>query len=212
MIRVYIVEESARARLELEELLRGAGIGIRSSAANIAELEDLAQDDLAAGVIVTSAAPAQLGAIAEQSTESDLFSGAPIVVFADPSDSSYNTATAFRMGARSVLSTELSHAQIVAALEAVSQGFVVSIPVANSVFSTVRPPTESAQLVEPLTARELEVLWLLAVGLPNKQIAAQLKISDHTVKFHVAAILGKLGATSRTEAVAIGIRNGLILL
>jgi two-component system, NarL family, response regulator YdfI len=53
---------------------------------------------------------------------------------------------------------------------------------------------------------------LLALGLANKQIAARLNISDHTVKFHVAAILGKLGASSRTEAVAIGIRTGLVLL
>lgn len=63
-----------------------------------------------------------------------------------------------------------------------------------------------------MTARELEVLRLLALGLANKQIAARLNISDHTVKFHVAAILGKLGASSRTEAVAIGIRTGLVLL
>ena len=67
-------------------------------------------------------------------------------------------------------------------------------------------------MVEPLTPREVEVLRLLASGIANKQIADCLGISDNTVKFHVAAILGKLGAASRTEAVAIGIRDGLILL
>ena len=68
------------------------------------------------------------------------------------------------------------------------------------------------ELLEPLTPREQEVLRLLALGLANKEIASRMNISEHTVKFHVAAILGKLGAASRTEAVAIGIRHGLVLL
>jgi DNA-binding NarL/FixJ family response regulator len=64
----------------------------------------------------------------------------------------------------------------------------------------------------PLTPREVEVLRLLADGLANKEIAGRLGISDHTAKFHVAAILGKLHAATRAEAVAIGLRAGLILL
>ncbi len=64
--------------------------------------------------------------------------------------------------------------------------------------------------VEALTARELQVLRMLADGLANKEIAAQLGISDHTAKFHVAQILAKLGAGSRAEAVAAGIRSGLV--
>ena len=68
------------------------------------------------------------------------------------------------------------------------------------------------ELLEPLTPRELEVLRVLALGLANKEIGSKLGISEHTVKFHVAAILGKLGASSRTEAVAIGIRRGLIFV
>lgn len=65
---------------------------------------------------------------------------------------------------------------------------------------------------EPLTHRELQVVRLLASGLGNKQLAEQLNISSHTVKFHVAQILAKLGATTRTEAVSIAIRSGLIPL
>jgi DNA-binding NarL/FixJ family response regulator len=65
---------------------------------------------------------------------------------------------------------------------------------------------------DPLTAREHEVLQLMAQGLPNKVIAARLKISLHTAKFHVASILAKLGASSRTEAVTIGARNGYLTL
>jgi DNA-binding NarL/FixJ family response regulator len=65
---------------------------------------------------------------------------------------------------------------------------------------------------EPLTAREVEVLELLAEGLPNKAIAERLRISDQTVKFHVAAISGKLGAANRTDAVRRAVRRGLITL
>ncbi len=65
---------------------------------------------------------------------------------------------------------------------------------------------------EALTPREVEVLRLLAQGLPSKAIASQLRISEHTVKFHVGSIMGKLGAASRTEAVTLAIRRGLIAL
>ena len=65
---------------------------------------------------------------------------------------------------------------------------------------------------EPLTPRELDVLALLAEGLPNKAIARRLDISDQTVKFHVAAIYGKLGAANRTDAVRRAVRRGLVVL
>ena len=67
-------------------------------------------------------------------------------------------------------------------------------------------------LVEPLTARELEVLAHLADGLSNKAIAARLGVSDETVKFHLSAIFGKLGASNRTDAVRQALRKGLIEL
>ncbi|PYQ50015.1 MAG: hypothetical protein DMF59_12025 [Acidobacteria bacterium] len=65
---------------------------------------------------------------------------------------------------------------------------------------------------ERLTARELEVLEVLAEGLSNKAIAARLQISEHTVKFHVSSIFAKLGAENRTDAVRRGVRGGLITL
>src|SRR4051794_16196381 len=67
-------------------------------------------------------------------------------------------------------------------------------------------------LQEPLTPREIQVLELLAEGLPNKAIAARLGISDQTVKFHVSSISGKLGAANRTDAVRRAVRRGLIAL
>lgn len=69
---------------------------------------------------------------------------------------------------------------------------------------------QSPQLFEMLTERELEVLHLLAQGMPNKEIAAQLVISERTVKFHVSSIMGKLGATNRTEAVSLAAQKGLL--
>jgi NarL family two-component system response regulator YdfI len=66
------------------------------------------------------------------------------------------------------------------------------------------------QPVEGLTPREHEVLTLLADGLPNREIAARLGVSEHTVKFHLGAIFGKLGASTRTEAVQKGLRSGVI--
>lgn len=82
------------------------------------------------------------------------------------------------------------------------------------------PPTRAdlgddssdAAIEEPLTPREVQVLELLAEGLPNKAIADRLHISDQTVKFHVASISGKLGAANRTDAVRRAVRRGLITL
>ncbi len=79
------------------------------------------------------------------------------------------------------------------------------------------PPGEKdesadSELRENLTAREREVLDMLAEGASNKAIAFQLNISEHTVKFHVASIFGKLDASTRTEAVTVALRRGLILL
>jgi DNA-binding NarL/FixJ family response regulator len=83
----------------------------------------------------------------------------------------------------------------------------------SALFPAAEPITRStASLSEPLTPRESEVLQMLASGLANKEIASRLMISEDTVKFHVASILGKLGAGTRTEAVSLGIRRGLVLL
>ena len=81
--------------------------------------------------------------------------------------------------------------------------------------SPERDPLDSidaADRQEPLTPRELDVLGLIAEGLPNKAIAERLAISDQTVKFHVAAIIGKLGAMNRTDAVRIALGRGLVMI
>ena len=74
------------------------------------------------------------------------------------------------------------------------------------------PAVDDDKPLEALTPREVQVLELLAEGLPNKAIATRLNISDQTVKFHVSAICGKLGAANRTDAVRRAVRRGLITL
>ena len=105
--------------------------------------------------------------------------------------------------AGSALPTSLSAVQLDAALRAVAAGLRVSLP-------GDLPAEDAARPV--LTPRELDVLTCLGEGLSNKAVARRLGISAHTVKFHLEAVFIKLGATSRAEAVAKGLRSGLILL
>ncbi len=97
------------------------------------------------------------------------------------------------------------------AVRAAEAGLVLlALPV---VANTLAPATATARAAaEPLTPRELQVLQLVAQGMPNKGIARALTISENTAKFHVASLSGKLGASSRTEAVTLAARRGLILL
>jgi DNA-binding NarL/FixJ family response regulator len=86
---------------------------------------------------------------------------------------------------------------------------VDDVGLADAVLS-VPPDPDPDSIVEALTARELDVLRLVADGLPNREIASALAISEHTVKFHLASIFGKLGVSTRTEAVRRGFRLGII--
>ena len=122
---------------------------------------------------------------------------------------------AWRSGARALLSRKLDGEKLATAVQAAIQGFIVLDPA----FSEMLPELDESEtavpdqpLREALTPRENEVLQLLAEGLTNKAIAQRLDISDHTVKFHVNAIMSKLNAQSRTEAVVRATRLGLILL
>jgi len=111
---------------------------------------------------------------------------------------------------RGVLPHDAGTSEILAAIQAVAAGLVALHPEALYASRRRGPARAASDPAEPLTARELEVLGMLAEGLGNKAIASRLAISSHTAKFHVAAIMGKLGAHSRTEAVALGIRRGLV--
>ncbi len=124
-----------------------------------------------------------------------------------------NEPEAFEIGASGILLHDVATSDLLLALEAVSRGFVI-LPrgaVENGRISASHAPSDLPQ-DDLLTARELEVLRLLAEGASNKLIARRLGISFHTAKFHVASIAAKLDATGRTDAVAQAVRLGLILL
>ena len=110
---------------------------------------------------------------------------------------------------RGALPRDASGAEIAAAIQAVGAGLVALHP---RTLGRAVVGRRARAAVEALTPRELDVLAMLAEGLGNKAIADRLGISAHTAKFHVAAILGKLGAGSRTEAVTIGMRRGLVAI
>jgi DNA-binding NarL/FixJ family response regulator len=134
--------------------------------------------------------------------------GTPVVVLVP---NATQVAAAWTAGARGLLLREASMETLVASLQAVVQGLVVL----DAALAAALLPTrvlEQTALVDPLTRRELEVLRLVAEGFPNKTIADRLHISEHTVKFHLNALMGKLGAQSRTEAVVRATRLGLLLL
>ena len=138
-----------------------------------------------------------------------------IVVLADHPDPEWTTA-ALRAGVRAVLPREATAAELVAAVGAAAAGLTALPPdLAAELASAAapRPPTPAAVAPPtPLTPRELEVLALLAEGLPNKAIAPRLGISEHTVKAHVTAIFAKLGVGTRAEAVVTAARRGVLML
>ena len=118
-------------------------------------------------------------------------------------------------GARGLLLREAHAEDITEALAAVHHGMVVISPEILDTLApavVVLPSEEELPPGDPLTAREIEVLGLLADGASNREIALRMRISEHTVKFHVSSILNKLGATTRTEAVTRGYKEGLILI
>jgi len=113
-------------------------------------------------------------------------------------------------GARGVLTRDTDAGRLIAALQAAALGLVVVDERLSE--SALRRRAAAEPLVDALTPREIEVLQLIGQGLSNRAIAQRLAISEHTAKFHVNAILGKLGAQTRAEAVAQGVRSGLLLL
>lgn len=156
------------------------------------------------------------GAARDPRLSAALAAGARVVVLVDAPSSS--VAEHLAAGARGVLLREADGARLAAALAGVRAGIVVVDPklVPGLAQAPKAPPPAEAAPQEPatdeLTPREGEVLQHLSAGLANKEIAVKLGISDHTVKFHVNAILGKLGASTRTEAVVRGVRRGLVVL
>jgi NarL family two-component system response regulator YdfI len=146
----------------------------------------------------------------------DLFhepmSDAAIVVLTAVSDAR-SISRLLRNRVRAILSRESDPDDVISAIYAAQDGLVLlSAPAAESLAAVYddRALEVETGSSEQITSRETDVLRMLAEGLVNKDIATRLGISEHTVKFHISSILDKLGASTRTEAVALGIRRGLI--
>jgi DNA-binding NarL/FixJ family response regulator len=211
-MRVLIGASSEVVRAGLESLLATAPtfqvVGSFPIGTALAQFEDLQPDvlilDLESPVDEAMSQAIELGGMARNS--------ALVILIDDPE---FSVANALRSGVRAVIPRAATAEEIVAAIQANVAGLVVlHTDALHSVLSPMASGDQpefdpSDQILSP---REIEVLQMIAEGLGNKEIASKLGISDHTVKFHVSAIFAKLGASSRTEAVTIGIRVGLIMV
>ena len=209
--RVLLVAASQTRRAALSERLvkvfdRGAAeVTARSSlvagAATPAEIADIVVADLE----TPSEAAAMIRALEQGG-------GVGAIALIDDPDPRW-LRSALKAGINAIISREAALEELRLALAAADAGLVLLHPTsARNLITTHLPAPELSYQHEQLTAREQEVLRLLSDGLGNKEIATRLAISEHTAKFHISSILGKLGAATRTEAVTQGIRRGLIAI
>ena len=199
MISVLIAADSAVVRAGLESLVRASPVlsvaGTCEDLARIAARFEELQPD---AVLLEMA-----GDVGPTLRSLGVQRGVPaVVLLIDDSAMNY-----VRAGVRGVLPRSATANEIVSAIEAAAAGLIVFHPETFEQTDTPNVPSE-----QRLTGREVEVLRLLSEGHANKEIAWRLGISEHTVKFHVASLFQKLHASSRTEAVTLGVRQGLILL
>jgi DNA-binding NarL/FixJ family response regulator len=187
----------------LADLVRGSGqLQLEEATGSLTRLaETLQQAGRVVGVARLHSLETELPALSSRGE------GMPLVVLLP--DEARVALQALRLGARAVLGVDPGADSLAAAVMSVSQG-LLALPA--GVVALIEPHATWTAPPEPLTPRELEILGLLAGGDSNKTIAARLSISVHTVKFHISSILAKLGVTSRTEAVALGLRLGIVLL
>jgi len=212
VIRVFIVAASPLIRAGLQNMITDSRVDIVGSAADFESISSQLVDVEPDVVLVETAADTQEELLSALEHAEIAQEYAVIVLSEQPKAAWFSKA--LHVGVRAVLPRDATSEQLRAALVAAVSGLVVVHP---SELDTILPASVGSrvmidELLEPLTPREREVLQMLAAGLANKEIAARLTISDHTVKFHVASILGKLGVSTRTEAVSAGIRRCLVML
>jgi len=219
MTRVVVLAESPAARAGLASLLgRDEGLvvlGVAGGAQRLAETLATTPADVAVLVLEPGAAPPLPLALPP-----DAEARRPALLLIGDEPEAW-AARALRDGARAVLPRAVDAEELRAAVAALAAGLaVVPAELAAELGRTAprrRQPTAAGPALAPdaahaLTPREVEILALLAEGLGNRTIAARLGISAHTVKTHVGAVLAKLGAATRAEAVTRGARAGVIML
>ena len=202
MIRVAVVSPNSALRVGLRELLgRQPDIQVIGEAVDLESVHEMEAE-------VFVLASVSSGRLLENSITS------PILFLTDDIES-VRMVLGSKVRAWGVLSLEATEDELAAAVRAVGEGLWVGAPglVGEMIrFSGRRESLGEESLAEQLTAREKEVIQLMAQGLANKQIALSLGISEHTVKFHLSSLYSKLGISSRTEAIKRGIELGLISL
>jgi deazaflavin-dependent oxidoreductase (nitroreductase family) len=202
VIGVLIAAPTPMMRAGLRAMLETDELRVVGEASSLNDL-DAAQTDIDAFVIAGELP-------AEELLRSVVGEEHPAIVVLSDSAQTVESLRSLPLRGWSILPLDASSDELQAAVMSAAQGLVtLSLTVAERLFNAAQP-LDAGELRENLTSRELEVLALLSQGLPNKLIARELGISEHTVKFHVSALYTKLGASSRTEAVSLGARHGLI--
>jgi DNA-binding NarL/FixJ family response regulator len=204
---VLVVAGSNRLAAAIEAMLRGHP-GWRVVVGAPAELAHVVDDLEPASVVM--ALPPQAAASALQ-TLGGRPQIPPVILLAEEPLGAW-TARARRAGVRGVLRDDATAEELTAAVAATMAGLIVLHPAALIARPAAVAGSRRASERTGLTPREVEILEMMAEGMSNRRIAARLGISGYTVKFHVASVLGKLGAATRTEAVTLGVRQGLISL
>ena len=215
MMRVLVAATDSIVRAGLESILRASSdmsvVGVASDPDTLATLITAESPD----VVLMELGLQDEEPVSEKLVALSTLTEVAIVLLGDTFQGDWITE-ALRLGVRAVLPRRATAEEILQAVLAAAAGLVVLHPDAIDlllpVLSSVTQPVDEASLVQGLTPREIEVLGMLAEGLGNKAIARRLSISEHTVKFHVSSIFTKLNARSRTEAVTLGARQGLIML
>lgn len=199
--RAYLAENIARVLNRRAHVISDSQISAERFAASKSDL-----------LLADLENPAEAGALIRFLEEAPAGTGS--VALVDEPDPGWVRA-ALRASLNAIIARDAPREDIQLALQAAEAGLVLLHPTSangliqkSSLHDTSGEASE--ELEEELTARESEVLRLVSMGLGNKEVAGRLAISEHTVKFHISSILGKLHAGSRTEAVSLGIRRGLI--
>ena len=204
-IRIAVVATSSVRRAGLESMIRSqAEFQLAGSFAAMASLASFAQRTEVDVIVIDS------GSVHDVLREP--ISDTAIVLLTEVSHAP-SISRLLRSGVRAILTRDSDPDDVLTAIYAAYDGLVLlSTPTAESLAAAYgdQPLEDEDEFSEEITPRETDVLRMLAEGLVNKDIATRLDISEHTVKFHISSILDKLGASTRTEAVTLGIRRGLI--
>lgn len=199
--RVFIVAPAPFARAGLRSMLEDGGTGILV----VGEAGSFAGTGFSgADVVVVAGDEAldEMGTVAEE--------GMQAILLLSRDDRSIPMLRTLAPSGWGIVAPDAPAEELSAAVASVARGLVI---LSRTLAERLLGGTVALEeLDEPLTAREREVLKLLGQGLSNKMIGRELSISEHTVKFHVSSVYAKLGASSRTEALSLGARHGLISL